>query len=86
MTLPSILPTVAIMLIMAVGGMLNSNTDLILLLYTSATYETSDVLGTYIYRQGIRQSHLGYAAALSVVLLVLAVIGALLTRRASKGE
>ena len=38
------------------------------------------------YRQGIRQSHLGYAAALSVMLLVLAIAGAFLTNRAnSKG-
>ena len=65
-TLPSILPTVAIMLIMAVGGMLNSNTDLILLLYTSATYETSDVLGTYIYRVGIQGGKFSQTAAIGL--------------------
>lgn len=65
-TLPSIMPTVAIMLIMAVGGMLNSNTDLILLLYTSATYETSDVLGTYIYRVGIQGGKFSETAAIGL--------------------
>lgn len=65
-TLPSILPTIAIMLIMAVGGILNSNTDLILLLYTSATYETADVIGTYIYRTGIQGGKFSYTAAIGL--------------------
>ena len=46
----------------------------------------TEFLGTYIYRQGIRQSHLGYAEALSVVLLVLAVAGAFLTNKANTKE
>ncbi|MBO6157919.1 MAG: sugar ABC transporter permease [Firmicutes bacterium] len=50
-TIPSIIPTIAIMLIMAVGSLLNANTDFILLFYVSATYSKADVIGTYIYRQ-----------------------------------
>jgi putative aldouronate transport system permease protein len=50
-TVPSIIPTIAIMLIMAVGSLLNANTDFILLFYVSATYSKADVIGTYIYRQ-----------------------------------
>lgn len=46
----------------------------------------TEFLGTYIYRQGIRQSHLGYAAAISVMLLVLAICGAILMSRANKGD
>lgn len=65
-TLPSILPTIAIMLILAVGGLLHSNTDLILLLYSSATYETSDVIGTYIYRIGIQGGKFSQTAAIGL--------------------
>ena len=43
--------TIAIMLIMAVGSLLNANTDFILLMYVPATYSKADVIGTYIYRQ-----------------------------------
>ena len=50
-TIPSIVPTIAIMLIMAVGSLLNANTDFILLMYVPATYSKADVIGTYIYRQ-----------------------------------
>ena len=65
-TLPSIRPTIAIMLIMAVGGLLGSNTDLILLLYTSATYETADVIGTYVYRVGIQGGKFSQTAAIDL--------------------
>jgi len=46
----------------------------------------TEFLGTYIYRTGIRQNHLGYAAALSVMLLVLAIGGALLIYKSNKGD
>ena len=65
-TLPSIRPTIAIMLIMAVGGLMSSNTDLILLLYTSATYETADVIGTYVYRVGVQGGKFSQTAAIDL--------------------
>lgn len=70
-TLPSILPTIAIMLIMAVGGILNANTDLILLLYTATTYETSDVIGTYIYRTGVQGGKFSQTAAIGLFATVI---------------
>ena len=44
----------------------------------------TEFLGTYIYRVGIRQAHMGYAAALSVVLLVLAIAGAITIGRTNR--
>lgn len=70
-TIPSIMPTIAIMLIMAVGGIMGSNTDLILLLYTSATYETADVIGTYIYRVGIQGGKFSQTAAIGLFATVI---------------
>ena len=66
-TIPSSVPTFAIMLIMAVGGLLGANTDLILLLYVPSTYETADVLGTYIYREGILGGKFSYTTAIGLV-------------------
>ena len=65
-TLPSILPTISIMLVMAVGSVLASNTDLILLLYNPATYKTADVIGTYIYRDGLESGNFSFASAVGV--------------------
>ena len=41
------------MLIMSVGGIVSSNTDMILLLYNEGTFARSDVFGTYVYRVGL---------------------------------
>ncbi len=66
-TIPSIIPTIAIMLIMAVGGLVSANTDMILLLYLPATYETADVLGTYIYREGLQGGKFSFTTAIGLI-------------------
>ena len=60
--------------------------DIPYLITTGGPNHATEFLGTYIYRQGIRQSHLGYAAAISVMLLVLAFCGAILVNKVNKGE
>jgi raffinose/stachyose/melibiose transport system permease protein len=60
--------------------------DIPYLITTGGPNHATEFLGTYIFRQGIRQSHLGYAAALSVTLLVLAIGGALATNYSRKGD
>ncbi len=52
-SLPGLKNVIAITLILQIGSILSTNTELILLLYLPATYETADVIGTYIYRLGI---------------------------------
>jgi raffinose/stachyose/melibiose transport system permease protein len=60
--------------------------DIPYLVTTGGPNHATEFLGTYIYRQGIRQAHIGYAAAISIVLLVLAVIGAVLMSRGNRKE
>jgi putative aldouronate transport system permease protein len=71
-TLPGIQRIIAINLIMAVGSILATNTDLILLLYHSATYETADVIGTYVYRVGIVGGEYSYTTAVGLFMSVIA--------------
>jgi putative aldouronate transport system permease protein len=80
-TLPGIQRIIAINLIMAVGGMLATNTDLILLLYHPATYEVADVVGTYVYRIGLEGGQFAYSTAVG---LFMSVIGFTLTFTANK--
>ena len=83
--LPGCRGTTVSMAMLSVIGALKTF-DIPYLITTGGPMHATEFLGTYIYRQGIRQSHLGYAAALSVMLLVLAIVGAFLTNRAnSKG-
>jgi putative aldouronate transport system permease protein len=80
-TLPGIQRIIAINLIMAIGGILGTNTDLILLLYHSATYEVSDVIGTYVYRLGILGGEFSYTTAVG---LFMSCIGFILTFTANR--
>lgn len=65
-TLPGIMPTIVIQLIFAIGGLLNANSELILLLYNPATYSTADVIGTYLYRDSLLTGQFSYGTAVGL--------------------
>ena len=41
--------------------------DKILLLYNTNTYETADVISTFVYRKGLIESNFSFSAAVSLV-------------------
>ncbi|MEC0227534.1 ABC transporter permease [Paenibacillus alba] len=66
-TIPGILPTVIIMLILRFGTLLaGGSLEKILLLYNSTTYETADVISTFVYRRGLLQMDYGFSAAVGL--------------------
>jgi putative aldouronate transport system permease protein len=65
-TLPGIIGTISIMLILRCGGMLGSNTDKVLLLYNGNTMQVADVLGTYVYRRGLVDNSFSYSTAVGL--------------------
>ena len=73
-TLPSIAPTICIMLIMAIGGILNVGVEKVLLLYNGSTYSTADVIGTYVYRRGMQGADYSYASAVGMFQSVVGLI------------
>ncbi len=78
-TVPSILPTIIIMLIIRIGNMLEVSFEMIILLYQPSTYATADVVNTFIYRQGLQNGQYDFAAAAGLFNAVVAfvlVIGA----------
>ena len=78
-TLPTILPTILIMLIIRIGNLLEVSFEMIILLYQPATYETADVVNTFIYRQGLEGGRYDFAAAaglFNAVIAFILVIGA----------
>jgi putative aldouronate transport system permease protein len=52
-TIPGILSTIVIMLLLNIGSMMSSAFDLVNLLLKPITYEVSDTIATYVYRRGI---------------------------------
>lgn len=87
-TIPSILPTIIIMLIIRIGNILEVSFEMVLLLYLPATYETADVVNTFIYRRGIQGGQYDFAAAAglfnAVVAFVLVMSANALSRRYSR--
>jgi putative aldouronate transport system permease protein len=65
-TLPGIAPTVIIMLILRMGRMMTVGFEKVLLLYNPSTYETGDVISTFVYRKGILETSYSYSAAVGL--------------------
>jgi putative aldouronate transport system permease protein len=65
-TIPCLIPTVIIMLIMRMGGLLNVGFEKIMLMYNPITYETADVISTYVYRRGIQGAEYSFSTAVGL--------------------
>lgn len=76
-TIPGILGTIVTMLIMRMGSLLTVGSEAILLLYQPITYETADVISTFVYRSGIEEGNYSFSTAVglfnSLISLVLVV-------------
>lgn len=66
-TLPSIVPTIVVLLILSVGGMFSIGWEKVLLLYNPLTYETADIISTYVYRRGLGQADYSFSAAIGLL-------------------
>jgi len=65
-SLPGILPTIIIMLILALGSILSVGYEKIILMYNTATYETADVINTYVYRRGVVGGEYSFGTAVGL--------------------
>ena len=73
-TLPSIMSTSSIMLIMRLGSLMNNGFEQIYLLYSPLVYEVADVFETYTYRIGIQGGRYSYSTAVGLFQSVIGVI------------
>lgn len=83
-TLPSITPTISIMLIMQLGKLMTLGYEKIILLYNGSTYETADIISTYVYRRGILNNDFSYATAVGLFQSVVGVVLLVLSNKVSK--
>ncbi|WP_052487028.1 ABC transporter permease [Gordoniibacillus kamchatkensis] len=56
-TLPGLIPTIMILLILRIGGLMEVGFEKIVLLYNPNTYETADVISSFVYREGLAQGN-----------------------------
>jgi len=83
-TIPSIFPTITILFIFAVGGILGNDWQRILLMYNPAIFSTADVVGTYVYRVGIEGGSASYASAVGLSMSIIGVFLLILTNYVTK--
>ncbi len=83
-TLPSLLPTISIMLVLRMGGILNAGFDQIINMYSPNVYSVADVLDTYTYRIGMVNIQYGLSTAVGLFKNIFAFACVLLTNKAVK--
>lgn len=86
-TIPCILPTIATLLILDIGGLVGSGGafEKVYLLYSPLTYETSDIVSTYVFRMGIESGSINFATAVGmfegIINLILLTIANFVSRK-----
>jgi putative aldouronate transport system permease protein len=87
-TIPGIMPTVVIMLILRIGSLMNMGYEKTILLYNASTYETADIISSYIYRVGLLEQNWSYSTAIglfnSVINCVLLLAANQLSKRVTE--
>ena len=89
-TLPSIMPTVTIMLMLNVSGILGSNFDQHLLMLNAQVSSVATTIDTYVYSVGLQTGRYSFATAISlsrsIIAFVLLFISNAVARKLSDGE
>ena len=87
--IPGITPTMVIMLILAVGGIMNVGFEKVFLMQNDLNRSASDVISTYVYRTGLTQGEYSFGTAVglfnSVVNLILIVTVNAIANRVGEG-
>lgn len=83
-TIPGILPMILMMLILRMGAIFAVGADKILLLYSPANYEFSDVINTYTYRIGMQDMNYGLSAAVGLFNSIVGTVMLLTTNKITK--
>lgn len=73
-TLPSILPIISMMLVMRVGNLLSVGYEKTLLLYSTLIYDVSDIISTYVYREGLLSMEYSFSTAVGLFTSVISLV------------
>lgn len=83
-TLPGLIPTISMLLVLNMGSILSVGYEKILLLYQPLTYEVADVISTYVYRKGLIDADYSFSTAVSLFNSVVNIIFLVTSNRISK--
>ena len=83
-TIPCLMPTIIIMLILKMGKIFNVGYEKIMLLYNPGIYDVADVINTYVYRKGLIDAQYSYSAAVGLFNCVVSFALVTITNKLSK--
>lgn len=83
-TLPGILPTIVIMLILAMGRIMSVSFQKIWLMMNGGNQQVADVISTYVYQRGIINSDFSYATGVNLFQSLVSLFFVLVTNAISK--
>jgi putative aldouronate transport system permease protein len=83
-TIPGLLPTIVITLILRVGSLLSVGYETVILLYQPVTYETADVISSYVYRISMTENQWSLGTAVSLFESLVALVLVVFTNKISK--
>ena len=73
-TLPGIYPTIGILMILSLSGILNAGFDQIYLIQKPSTLHLSEILDTYVLKRGLQQGQFSYSTAVGIFRSVVSMI------------
>ena len=87
-TLPALMPTVRVLLIMALGNLMRVGFNKVFLMSTPVVYETADIIETYVYRRGLINNDYSYSTAVglfnSMISFVVVVLANFVSKKVSQ--
>ncbi len=88
--IPAILPTIIVLLILRSGDLMSVGYEKALMMQNSTNLSTSEIISTYVYKQGIKEGQYSFATAVdlfnSAVNFLLIVIANTLSRRLTESS
>lgn len=83
-TLPSITPTIVVMLILSCNNIVNAGFDQIFMLYSALVFSVADIIDTYVYRIGIKNADYSFSTAAGLFKSVIAFVMILIVNTVAK--
>ncbi len=83
-TLPGIVTTIAFIVILRASAIVGSDTEQVLMFYKPIVYSVGDVIGTYVYREGVINSKFSYTTAVGLFSSVVGMAMLLISNRISR--
>ena len=84
-SIPALKPTIILLFIMKVGSLFSVGGEKVILMYQPSTYETADVISSFVYRRGLQYAEFSYTTAVglfnSAVNIILLVTANTLSRK-----